>query len=78
MQSEAEQGPRYFVRITRSRAGDFGWEIYEVDSIKVHCSTRTFVTRVEALLDSARAAAELNIAFIEPSSMKGVSLDGCN
>lgn len=68
MQTEPVPGPRYTVRISRHEADAFGWEISrKSDSIEVHRSTRLFSTRVEAILDSARAAATLRIGVIEPS-----------
>ncbi|WP_428669050.1 hypothetical protein [Reyranella sp.] len=73
-----DSGPesRYVVRI--SRDGDaFAWEIYrEADSVVVHRSTRLFATRIEAILDSARAAATLSIAAIESSSGEDESQNG--
>ena len=79
MQSESGRAPRCFVRISLHGANAFGWEICrEVDAIEVHRSTRLFATRIEALLDSARVAATLNIAVIEPSSSEGENLDGCS
>ena len=69
---EAKRPLRYIVRISRHGAETFGWEIYrERDSIKLHCSTRLFATRVESIVDSARAAATLCNAVIEPGSVDG-------
>ena len=52
---------RFLVRIARREAGTFEWCIYrEDDLVETHRSTCLFETRIEALLDSARAAAQLN------------------
>jgi hypothetical protein len=60
------------VRIGRHGAEGFGWEICrEADSVELDRSTRLFATRIEAILDSAQAAATLRIAVIEPSSIEG-------
>ena len=68
---------RYIVRISQKETDAFGWEICrEADSTVVHRSTRLFATRIEAIFDSARAAAMLNIAVVEPSSVEGESHDG--
>ena len=73
MQSEAGGRPRFFVRINRYQAVAFGWEICrQVDSVEVHRSARLFDTRIEAILDSARAAAMVNI---EPSSIDGADVN---
>jgi len=62
---------RYVVRIGRKSADAFGWEFSrEDDSIVVHRSTRMFPTRVEAILDAARAGAALSIA-IDLSAVEG-------
>ena len=77
MQSESGRAPRYIVRISRHGAEDFGWAIYrEGDAVEVCRSTGLFRTRIEALLDSARAAATMNIAVIEPP-IEGESFCGC-
>jgi hypothetical protein len=61
MQSERQERPRYFVQISQHGAEAFGWQICrEADSIEVHRSTRLFATRVETILDAARAAAMLD------------------
>ena len=60
------------MRISRSVTDAFEWEIRrEADSVVVHRSTRLFATRIEAIFDSARTAATLNIAVIEPSAIEG-------
>jgi hypothetical protein len=52
---------RYLVRFTRHGAESFGWEICrKADSIEALRSTLLFATRIEAILDCARAAATLN------------------
>jgi len=62
------------VRICRYEAEAFGWEVCrKSDSTVIQRSTRLFATRIEAILDSARAAATLSIAFMEPSSVEGES-----
>ena len=67
MSPGSKQSPRTFVRIRRHGAKGFGWEIQrETAPVEVHRSTRLFDTRLEALLDSARAAAALDIALVEP------------
>jgi hypothetical protein len=66
----------FIVRISRSGAGAFDWQISRKDdSVVVHRSKRTFPTRLEAILDSARAAAALRIA-IEPPEVEGDSEKG--
>jgi hypothetical protein len=68
MESEARAEASFFVRICRRGPEAFGWEIcHEVDSTVVHRAARMFRTRIEAIADSARAAATLSIA-VEPSS----------
>jgi hypothetical protein len=53
------------VRISSCGAESFGWEICrKADLIVIHRSTRLFATRIEAILDSARAAATLGITDI--------------
>jgi hypothetical protein len=65
------------VRISQHGAGAFGWNICrEVDSVELDRSTRQFSTRLEALLDSAHAAATLNFAIVEPSSVDGEDING--
>jgi len=60
---------RYVVRISRKSAEAFGWEFsHDDDSIVVHRSTRMFPTRVEAILDAARAGAALSIAIDLPAA----------
>jgi hypothetical protein len=72
MPSETGSEPRYIVHISRPGAEAFRWEICRVaDSIVVHRSTRLFATRIEAILDSARIAATLSIAVIEPPLVGG-------
>jgi hypothetical protein len=69
--------PCYIVRISSNGAEAFGWEICrEADSIVIHRSTRLFATRIEAIFDSARAAATLRIAIIESSSDEGENCNG--
>ena len=66
--SYRDEGQRYIVRISRrgSLTEPFGWEICrEADSVEMHRSTRTFSTRVEALLDSARTAAALDLDVVD-------------
>ena len=74
MQTGSGRAPRYIVRIGRHGAADFGWAIHrEGDANEVCRSTGLFPTRIEALLDSARAAATMNIAVIEaPIEGEGV------
>jgi hypothetical protein len=68
----AKSPPRSIVHISRHEAGAFGWKIYRnAGSIEIHRSTRLFATRIEAIVDSARAAATLRIAIIQPSSVYG-------
>jgi len=53
---------QYVLRITRGgpSTAPFGWQIIrQQDKIEVARSGKTFPTRVEALADSARAAAPL-------------------
>jgi hypothetical protein len=53
---------KYIVRVTKSGtdAAPYGWVIVrETDDHEAARSSRTFVTRTEALIDSARAAAAL-------------------
>jgi hypothetical protein len=67
MQSESRSAPNYIVQISRHEADAFGWEIcLEHDSIEVNRSERLFATRIEAIVDSARSAATLGIAVVEP------------
>jgi hypothetical protein len=69
--------PRHAVRIARHGAdGAFGWKILrEADAIVFASSTCLFGTRLEAILDSARAAAALEFAHDEPSS---IEREGCS
>lgn len=53
---------QYLLRITRSgpTSAPFGWQIIrQQDSSEIARSEKTFSTRMEALADSARAAAPL-------------------
>jgi hypothetical protein len=66
--SHRDEGQRYVVQISRrgSLAEPFGWEIYqEANLAETHRSTRTFSTRVEALLDSVRTAAALDLDVVD-------------
>jgi hypothetical protein len=64
------------MRISRHGPDVFGWNICrEADSIELHHSTSLFATRIEALLDSAHAAATLAIAGNEASSADGESIN---
>jgi hypothetical protein len=77
MGSDVGAAPRYIVRISRSGAESFGWEILrEADSIAIEHSTRPLPTRVDAILDSARVAATLGISIDESSSVEGKSQGG--
>jgi len=77
MESEPRTVPCFLVRISRREPEAFGWEIYRnADSIEVERSTSLFATRVEAIIDSARAAALLNKTVIEPSSVEGENPNG--
>jgi len=68
MRSDPGSTTRYIVRISRQGANAFGWEICrEADSIVVHRSTRSFATRIDAILDSARTAAALSLPVVEPA-----------
>jgi hypothetical protein len=51
----------YFVRVTslEGTAGLFIWEICSPDGRAIRRSTKSFTTRVDALLDSTQAAAAL-------------------
>jgi len=56
------QSTHYFVRVTRreTQPASFGWEICQAEStLALQRSTKTFTTRVEALLDSVRIASSL-------------------
>jgi len=65
------------VWISRSGTDAFEWEIRrEADLVVVHRSTRLFATRIEAIFDSARTAATLNIAVIMPSAVEGENAQG--
>ena len=66
--SHRDESQRHIVRISRrgSVTEPFGWEIYrEADSVETHRSMRTFSTRLEALLDSARTAAALDLDVVD-------------
>lgn len=77
MESSSGSATRYIVRIIRSGAEAFGWEIRrEADSVVVHRSTRLFATRIEAIFDSARTAATLSIVVIEPSPLEAENEKG--
>ena len=66
MQSESKQGLRDLVRIARAGAEAFHWGIWrEGHSVAMLRSTQPFATRIEALLDAARAAATLGIDLHE-------------
>jgi hypothetical protein len=79
LHSESGQAPRYVVQIRRHGVKAFGWFIYrDIDAVEVQRSARLFPTRIEALLDSARAAATLNIAVIEASSVEGENRNDCD
>jgi len=68
MGSNAGSAARHVVRINRS-AQEFEWEIRrEADSVVVHRSARMFPTRIEAILDSARAAAALSVVIELPAA----------
>jgi hypothetical protein len=74
----AKEEPRSFVRIVRYGATAFGWEICrEGNSVEVDCSARRFPTCIEALLDSARAAATLALGAVELPSVDGESINVC-
>jgi hypothetical protein len=77
MGSSPESETRYIVWISRSGTDAFEWEIRrEADSVVVHRSTRLFGTRIEAIFDSARTAATLNIAVVAPSAVEGENAKG--
>ena len=80
MQSEFLLGPRYIARISRHGAEGFGWTILrEADSIELLRSTRLVATLIEAIVESARAAEPLHMAFIEDvAALEGESLTGCD
>jgi len=61
------QPSRYLLRITSRgpSTAPFGWQIIrQQDSIEIERSAKTFPARVEALADSARAAAPLALGGI--------------
>jgi len=65
------------VRIVRHGQETFGWEIRrEADLVEVQRSERLFASHVEALLDSAHAAAILDPCRLEASSVDGEGIDG--
>jgi hypothetical protein len=71
MQFALNNPARYFVRVSRRGKPEapFGWEICrEADSVETHRSTRTFATRIEALLDSVRTAADLALVMVVDAS----------
>jgi hypothetical protein len=77
MQSEPRSGPGYIVRIIQHGAKAFSWEICrKADGIEVQRSTSRFATRIEAIVDSARAAATLEIAVVELSSVESENRTG--
>jgi hypothetical protein len=80
MQSEFLLGPRYIARISRHGAEGFGWTILrEADSIELLRSTRLVATLIEAIVESARAAEPLHMAFIEDRrALECESLTGCD
>lgn len=62
---ESEEKAAYVVHITPTGNAGFRWVIFRTaDSTEVSSSSRAFPTRLGALLDSARAAAMLNIAAV--------------
>ena len=69
-ESAVESGG-YIVRITRHEAvtDSFGWEIVrKSDRLELARSVRTFSTRLDALADSAKAAASLESTTVKPKS----------
>lgn len=57
---------RYLVHVVRCEAGGFEWRICREGDVEQHRSMHVFETRIAALLDSARAAGEMNSdAFVE-------------
>jgi len=75
MQIQLKQASRYFVRVSRRGppAEPFGWEIgCEAESVEAHRSTRTFSTRIEALLDSVRTAAALESLLADSKGRRNV------
>jgi hypothetical protein len=75
---QTEPGPvhHFTMRISRRGPDVFGWNICrEADSIELHHSTSLFATRIEALLDSAHAAATLAIAGNGASSTDSESIN---
>jgi hypothetical protein len=69
MQSDEGSGPHFLVRVRQAGPEAFTWEILR-DSVPIAHSPRRLGTRVEAILDSASAAAALIGAEIE-FSMEG-------
>jgi len=65
------------VRIVRHGQETFGWEIRrEADLVEVQRSAHLFATHIDALLDSAHAAAALDHRRLEASSVDGEGIDG--
>jgi hypothetical protein len=63
MEAETRAEPGFFVRISCKGSAAFDWEICrDADSTVVRRAPRLFDTRVDAIVDSARAAASLGIA----------------
>jgi len=60
------------VRIVRCGADAFGWEIHRGSDV-VDRSARPFATRIDAILDSARAAENLETTASKPSSIAEVA-----
>jgi hypothetical protein len=68
MHTGPKQEPKFFVRILRHAPEGFGWEIHPgAGSNALRRSKRLFDTRIDAIFDSAAAAATLNSA-VEPSA----------
>lgn len=77
MKSEPSSGPGHIVRISRHGAKAFSWEICrKADAIEIHRSPHQFGSRIEAIVDSARAAAALEIAVVGLSSADGENRTG--
>jgi len=76
MKSYSGSATGFVVRISRSGAEAFEWQIsHEHDSVVVDRSERTFPTRLEAILDSVHAAAALRIS-VEPPAVEDDSEKG--
>jgi len=61
------EGPRYYVRVARLGPSTvpFGWESHRDGAFAlIECAAKTFPTRVEALLASARVVASLALVLI--------------